>query len=92
MKMKSNKQIQTDRLPKVVLGKRQVTKEAKAGRLKEIWLATDADENYKKEIKMLAKEKKIKIFSNNTAQEFAKKYQLDVKCGVVGLINEIEGN
>ena len=53
--MKSNKQIQTDRLPKVVLGKRQVTKEAKAGRLKEIWLATDADENYKKEIKMLAK-------------------------------------
>ena len=89
--MNNNKNKDCDVLPKVVLGKRQVIKEAKAGRLKEIWLATDADENYKNEIKMLAKEKKIKIFSNNTAQEFAKKYQLDVKCGVVGLLLEIKG-
>ncbi len=75
----------------VLIGKREVIRACKANKLEKIMLALDVDENYKKEIISIAKQQNILIFQENTAEEVAKTYGIDVKCGVVGILKDIEG-
>lgn len=75
---------------KVLIGKREVEKAGRAELLSSIYLATDADEAYKNAIFSLAEEHNIPIFQENTAEEVAQKYGIEVKCGVVGIPKDIK--
>lgn len=70
----------------VVIGKKQILRLAHENKLKCIQLATDADADYCACLVAAAREHNVKIFAQNTREELAQKYGIDVPCGGIGFL------
>lgn len=74
----------------IVIGKKQILRLARENKLKCIQLATDADADYVSAIVEVARAHNIRVFGQNTREELAKKYGIDVPCGGVGFLKSAD--
>ena len=73
----------------VVIGKRQILREAKKNNIIEIKIASDAEQEYIHSLIELAKLYEIKYFICGSMQEFAEQYGIDVPTGAIGLLKYV---
>lgn len=74
-----------------VAGMRQVVRGIKAGQIRCVLVASDADEHIKTELQRLCTPKNIQLRLVLTKKELGEKLGLDVDCAVVGIKNDIKG-
>lgn len=70
----------------VVIGKRQILREAKKGNIAEIKIATNAEQQYIHSLIDIAKEYGIKYSIVGTMDEYSAYYGIDVPSGSIGLL------
>lgn len=70
----------------IVIGKKQILRLARENKLKCIQLAVDADAEYVSSIVAAAKAHNIRVFGENTREELARKYGIEVPCGGIGFL------
>ena len=71
-----------------VAGKKQILRLAKENELSQIQIATDADDNYVRDILSVAKPHNVPVVFQNTMQEIAKSCGIEVPCGAVGFLKD----
>mgnify|MGYP001039125479 FL=1 len=70
----------------VVVGKKQVLRELKCGKIAEMRIAVDCDADYTKLLIAEARKHNVKYLLSGTMREIADEYGIDVPCGVVGTV------
>ena len=68
---------------RVVIGRRQILREAKKGNVAEIRIATNAEQQYIHSLIDIAKQYEIKYFISGTMEEFSAYYGIDVPSGSI---------
>ena len=71
---------------RVVIGRRQILREAKKGNVAEIRIATNAEQQYIHSLMDIAKQYEIKYFISGTMEEFSAYYGIDVPSGSIGVL------
>ena len=71
---------------RVVIGRRQILREAKKGNVAEIRIATNAEQQYIHSLIDVAKQHEIKYFISGTMEEFSAYYGIDVPSGSIGVL------
>lgn len=71
---------------RVVIGRRQILREAKKGNVAEIRIATNAEQQYIHSLIDIAKQYEIKYFISGTMEEFSAYYGIDVPSGSIGVL------
>ncbi len=74
----------------IVIGKKQILRLARENKLKCIQLAVDADAEYVSSIVAVAKAHNIRVFGENTREELAHKYGIEVPCGGIGFLKNTD--
>jgi large subunit ribosomal protein L7A len=85
MKKINNIQKKFDELEKVI-GIKQVLKHANNFELHEIYLASDADEDFKKQVTAAAKASQASLFLTGSKKELGQICEIDVNAAVVGIL------
>ena len=75
-----------NKMEKVVIGKRQISRGIKDGIISEIVIATDAEQDYIKSLIVLAKQNNIKYTIQGKMQDISLRYGIDVPSGSVGVL------
>ena len=70
----------------VVVGKKQVLRELKCGKIAEMRIAVDCDADYTKLLIAEARKHNVKYLLSGTMREIADESGIDVPCGVVGTV------
>ncbi len=73
----------------VVIGKRQILREAKKDNIVEIMIASDAEQEYIQSLIEIAKQYGIKYRICGGMAEFSAKYSIDVPSGAIGLLKYV---
>ena len=73
----------------VVIGKRQILREAKKDNIVEIKIAADAEQEYIHCLIELAKQYGIKYVICGSMAEFSQKYGIDVPTGAIGTLKYV---
>ena len=73
----------------VVIGKRQILREAKKGNIEEIRIASDAEQDYILSLIDIAREYDVKYRICLTRDEFSAQYGIAVPTGAVGLLKRV---
>lgn len=71
---------------RVVIGKRQILREAKKGNIAEIKIASNAEQQYIHSLIDIAKEYGVKYSIIGTMDEYSAEYGIDVPSGSVGVL------
>ena len=71
---------------RVVIGRRQILREAKKGNVAEIRIATNAEQQYIHSLIDIAKQYEIKYFISGTMEEFSAYDGIDVPSGSIGVL------
>lgn len=77
-----------NKMEKVVIGKRQISRGIKDGIISEIVIATDAEQEYIKSLIVLAKQNNIKYQIKGTMQDISSAYGIDVPSGSLGVLKD----
>lgn len=77
-----------NKMEKVVIGKRQISRGIKDGIISEIVIATDAEQDYIKSLIVLAKQNNIKYKIQGTMQDISSAYGIDVPSGSLGVLKD----
>lgn len=77
-----------NKMEKVVIGKRQISRGIKDGIISEIVIATDAEQEYIKSLIVLAKQNNIKYKIQGTMQDISSAYGIDVPSGSLGVLKD----
>lgn len=77
-----------NKIEKVVIGKRQISRGIKDGIISEIVIATDAEQEYIKSLIVLAKQNNIKYQIKGTMQDISSAYGIDVPSGSLGVLKD----
>ena len=77
-----------NKMEKVVIGKRQISRGIKDGIISEIVIATDAEQDYIKSLIVLAKQNNIKYKIKGTMQDISSAYGIDVPSGSLGVLKD----
>ena len=77
-----------NKMEKVVIGKRQISRGIKDGIISEIVIATDAEQEYIKSLIVLAKQNNIKYKIKGTMQDISSAYGIDVPSGSLGVLKD----
>ena len=77
-----------NKMEKVVIGKRQISRGIKDGIISEIVIATDAEQEYIKSLIFLAKQNNIKYKIQGTMQDISSAYGIDVPSGSLGVLKD----
>lgn len=77
-----------NKMKKVVIGKRQISRGIKDGIISEIVIATDAEQEYIKSLIVLAKQNNIKYKIQGTMQDISSAYGIDVPSGSLGVLKD----
>lgn len=77
-----------NKIEKVVIGKRQISRGIKDGIISEIVIATDAEQEYIKSLIVLAKQNNIKYKIQGTMQDISSAYGIDVPSGSLGVLKD----
>ena len=72
----------------VVIGKRQILREIKKGRIAEIQIARDAEAQYIASLIDVAKEHAVPYTIGQTMNEIAAQHGIEVPSGAVGVLKE----
>lgn len=78
----------SQRIPKSVIGVKQVTKAVKNDLAKFVYLADDADDRVLSPLMELCKTKNIKIITGQTKKELGKSFKIDVPAAAVAELLE----
>lgn len=70
----------------VVIGRRQILREAKKGNVAEIRIAANAEQQYIHSLIDIAKQYGIKYFISGTMEEYSAYYGIDVPSGSIGVL------
>ncbi len=73
----------------VVIGKRQILREAKKNNIVEIKIAADAEQDYIYSLIELAKQYEIKYRICGSMAEFSEQYGIDVPTGAIGTLKYV---
>ena len=77
-----------NKMEKVVIGKRQISRGIKEGIISEIVIAADAEQEYIKSLIVLAKQNNIKYKIQGTMQDISSAYGIDVPSGSLGVLKD----
>ena len=77
-----------NKMEKVVIGKRQISRGIKDGIISEIVIAADAEQEYIKSLIVLAKQNNIKYKIKGTMQDISSAYGIDVPSGSLGVLKD----
>ncbi|MBQ2894225.1 MAG: ribosomal L7Ae/L30e/S12e/Gadd45 family protein [Clostridia bacterium] len=77
-----------NKMEKVVIGKRQISRGIKDGIISEIVIAADAEQEYIKSLIVLAKQNNIKYKIQGTMQDISSAYGIDVPSGSLGVLKD----
>lgn len=77
-----------NKMEKVVIGKRQISRGIKDGIISEIVIAADAEQDYIKSLIVLAKQNNIKYKIQGTMQDISSAYGIDVPSGSLGVLKD----
>lgn len=77
-----------NKMEKVVIGKRQISRGIKDGIISEIVIAADAEQDYIKSLIVLAKQNNIKYQIKGTMQDISSAYGIDVPSGSLGVLKD----
>ena len=77
-----------NKIEKVVIGKRQISRGIKDGIISEIVIAADAEQEYIKSLIVLAKQNNIKYQIKGTMQDISSAYGIDVPSGSLGVLKD----
>ena len=77
-----------NKMEKVVIGKRQISRGIKDGIISEIVIATDAEQEYIKSLIVLAKQNNVKYQIKGTMQDISSAYGIDVPSGSLGVLKD----
>lgn len=77
-----------NKMEKVVIGKRQISRGIKDGIISEIVIAADAEQEYIKSLIVLAKQNNIKYQIKGTMQDISSAYGIDVPSGSLGVLKD----
>ena len=77
-----------NKMEKVVIGKRQISRGIKDGIISEIVIATDAEQEYIKSLIVLAKQNNVKYKIQGTMQDISSAYGIDVPSGSLGVLKD----
>ena len=78
----------TNKMQKVVIGKRQISRGIKDGNIREIVIAADAEQEYIKSLIVIAKQNNIKYQIKGTMQDISSAYGIDVPSGSLGVLKD----
>lgn len=78
----------TNKMQKVVIGKRQISRGIKDGIIREIVIAADAEQEYIKSLIVIAKQNNIKYQIKGTMQDISSAYGIDVPSGSLGVLKD----
>ncbi len=78
----------TNKMQKVVIGKRQISRGIKDGIIREIVIAADAEQEYIKSLIVIAKQNNIKYKIQGTMQDISSAYGIDVPSGSLGVLKD----
>lgn len=73
----------------VVIGKRQILREAKKDNIVEIKIASDAEQEYIHSLIDIAQEYDVKYLICGSMAEFSQEYGIDVPTGAIGLLKYV---
>lgn len=73
----------------VVIGKRQILREAKKNNIVEILIAADAEQDYIHSLMEIAKQHDIRYRIGGSMAEFSAEYGIDVPTGAIGLLKYV---
>jgi len=77
-----------NKMEKVVIGKRQISRGIKDGIISEIVIAADAEQEYIKSLIVLAKQNNVKYKIQGTMQDISSAYGIDVPSGSLGVLKD----
>lgn len=73
----------------VVIGKRQILREAKKDNICEIFIASDAEQDYIRSLIEIARQYDIKYRICGSMAEFSEHYGIDVPTGAIGSLKYV---
>jgi large subunit ribosomal protein L7A len=78
----------SNKIEKVVIGKRQISRGIKDGTIREIVIASDAEQEYIKSLIIIAKQNNVKYKIQGTMQDISSTYGIDVPSGSLGVLKD----